>query len=232
MTTPYVLPPLDFTPAPGWEYIMRATPEKAQQSAQRVHEIATRAFETAVRSRHIMITHQETIESNDTIAAIMTLQSQMCQFLSAGRWNSDWVRPNRTNLPEPIRQQIGPCLQVINATHHPLPFGACVRAWQEHAIQPTGADSVSFRTALDDWKRLAEDFRQEAEYPPGFRGIYLGFDPPPMPGTRPPRGDYEHIFRDVTYDPALGYRAALHVLRLGYAGSQYLRNKRREADTT
>ena len=231
MTTHHVLPPLDFTPAPGWEYIMRATPDEAQKSAQSVHEIATREFERAVRSRHIMITYQETIESNDTIAAIMTLQSQMCQVLSTGNWNTDWVRPNRTNLPAQVQQHIGPYLQVINAIHHTMPFRTCVRAWLEHAIQPVGTDSVSFCTARDDWKELSRKFRQEAEYPSGFKGIYLGFDPPPIPGTSPPRPDYKHVYRDITYDPDLGYRAALHVLRLGHAGSQYLRNRGREKDT-
>ena len=229
MNAPYHLPAPDFTPAPGWEHLVTATPELALSHAKQVYELTRQEFETAVRGRHPLLTHQETLESNRLITEILSLQSNMTEFLMHGHWASDWTNNSRRGLPEAIRNQIRIPLEVVNAVHGPMPFGACVRAWVDHAIQPIGTQSVSYYSAQADWKTLTAQFRQEPEYPSGFLGIHMGFKPPSIEGTSPPKEDYAHIWDDVTYDPDVGYRAALQMLRINYAGDQSTRDQRFKA---
>ena len=225
MKASYQLVEPDFTPAPGWEHRITATPEIALGHATNIYSLASQEFEQAVRSRHPLLTHRETIQSNETITDLLQLQSQMAAFIANGRWHPDWVRIPRKHLREHVGEQIRIPLETIHALPLPLPFNMCISTWMDHAIQPVGSQSVSYHTAREDWRNLAEQFREEPEYPSSFRGIYLGFDPPTLPDTRPPKGDYDHAWHDVTYDPGLGYRAARHILRINHAGRAFIRDQ-------
>ena len=229
MPESYHLPAPDFTPAPGWEHLVKATPEMALSHAKQIYARTAQEFDLAVRSRHPLLTYHETAESNKLIKEILNLQSQMAEFLIRGYWSSDWTNASRRLLPQAMKDQIKIPLQVINAVYGPTPFGACVSAWVDHAIQPVGTQSVSYSSAQDDWKTLTEQFRREPEYPSGFLGIHLGFKPPSIEGTSPPKEDYSYTWHDVTYSPDLGYRAALHMMRVNHAGKQSIRQNHSKA---
>ena len=229
MSETYVLPEPDFTPAPGWENIMSATPQMAHEGALRVQELATKAFVTECQGRHMLLSLKEQIESDAIIREILSLHSSVASFLHLGNWDTDTMRMLRSSLlSEDLKAQVAPPLRTINAVHRPLPFGDAARAWAEHAIQPVGTDRVSYRDALADWLVQTEDFRREPEFPRGFLGVSLNFAPPAMPDTMPPREDYGYVWEDVCYDPALGYRAALHVIRQAHAGRLWRRNHQAE----
>ena len=216
MNEPYHLTELNFTPAPGWEHRIMATPEIALGHARQIYDLTTEEYELAIRSRHPLRTHRETMESNALITEILQLQSHLSTFINSGRWKPDWAPLHRKHLPEHVRDQIRIPLDIIHTVHQPWPFSMCVSAWVDHAIRPAGLQSVSYLTAFSDWNDLTEQFVHEPEYPRDFQGgVYLGF---PSPTKK-----FDHVWHDVAYDPNLGYRAARHILRINHAGREFNR---------
>ena len=105
MKASYHLPQPDFTPAPGWEHRIMATPEIALGHARQIYDLTTEEYELAIRSRHPLRTHRETMESNALITEILQLQSHLLTFINSGRWKPDWARMNRK---APARSRQGP----------------------------------------------------------------------------------------------------------------------------
>lgn len=203
--------------APGWENRMSATPESAEQAWRDLYHLMSQEFTNAARGRHVLMDLAETRASNELILEICCLQNQLITFAGHRSWLPEWSRYPRTKLSEDVQQTVAEKMEIIDTVHRPLPFGLAILAWQAHALQPGGGEDIPFRRARNDWDALCADFKGEPEFPDGFKGIYLGFDPPQWR-----YGDlkYDHTWENVTYDPDLGYAAAVHILRLNHAGKQ------------
>ena len=202
---------------PGWENRMSATPESAEQAWRDLYHLMEQEFGAAARGRHVLMGIGDMRESNERILEICGLQNQLIRFAANRSWLPEWTRYGRPKLPERIQQTVANKIEILDTVHRPLPFGLAISAWQAHAMQPGGGQDVKFRQARNDWDAMIENFKNEPEYPDGFKGIYLGFDPPGWTyGDRV----YDHTWKDVTYDPDLGYAAALHILRINHAGKE------------